>query len=102
MTKTHKENQRAFQDILEMLNPKQRIAVDTIEGPVMVIAGPGSGKTQLLAARIGNILTTTDTNAENILCLTFTDAAAVEMRDRLKRLIGPVAHKIHIFTFHSF
>ena len=102
MTKTHKENQRAFQEILDMLNPKQRIAVDTIEGPVMVIAGPGSGKTQLLAARIGNILTTTDTNAENILCLTFTDAAAVEMRDRLKRLIGPIAHKIHIFTFHSF
>ncbi len=102
MTKTHKENQRAFQEILDMLNPKQRIAVDTIEGPVMVIAGPGSGKTQLLAARIGNILTTTDTNAENILCLTFTDAAAVEMRDRLKTLIGPVAHKIHIFTFHSF
>ena len=102
MTKTHKENQRAFQQILDMLNPKQRIAVDTIEGPVMVIAGPGSGKTQLLAARIGNILTTTDTNAENILCLTFTDVAAVEMRDRLKTLIGPVAHKIHIFTFHSF
>ena len=102
MTTTHKENQRAFQEILDMLNPKQRIAVDTIEGPVMVIAGPGSGKTQLLAARIGNILTTTDTNAENILCLTFTDAAAVEMRDRLKTLIGPTAHKIHIFTFHSF
>ena len=102
MATTLKENQRAFQEILNMLNPKQRIAVDTIEGPVMVIAGPGSGKTQLLAARIGNILTTTDTNAENILCLTFTDAAAVEMRDRLKTLIGPMAHKIHIFTFHSF
>lgn len=102
MSKQHRENQAAFQQILDMLNPKQRIAVDTIEGPVMVIAGPGSGKTQLLAARIGNILTSTDTNAENILCLTFTDAAAVEMRDRLKTLIGPTAHKIHIFTFHSF
>lgn len=102
MSKAHKENQKAFEEIIERLNPKQRIAVDTIDGPVMVIAGPGSGKTQLLAARIGNILTNTDTNPENILCLTFTDAAAVEMRDRLKTLIGPIAHKIHIFTFHSF
>lgn len=102
MSKAHAENQKAFEEILERLNPKQRIAVDTIDGPVMVIAGPGSGKTQLLAARIGNILTSTDTGPENILCLTFTDAAAVEMRDRLKTLIGPIAHKIHIFTFHSF
>ncbi len=102
MSKAQTENQKAFQAILEMLNPKQREAVDTIEGPVMVIAGPGSGKTQLLAARIGNILSTTDSGPENILCLTFTDAAAVEMRDRLKTLIGPTAHKIHIFTFHSF
>jgi len=102
MSKVQQEAQKAFEEILQKLNPKQRIAVDSVEGPVMVIAGPGSGKTQLLAARIGNILATTDTNAENILCLTFTDAAAVEMRDRLKTIIGPTAHKIHIFTFHSF
>ena len=62
------------------LNPEQKLAVDTIEGPVLVIAGPGTGKTQILGARIGKILLETDTDPGNILCLTFTDAGAVTMR----------------------
>ena len=92
----------AFQRVLEQLNPAQREAVDHIEGPVLVIAGPGTGKTHILAARIGRILQETDTQAHNILCLTFTDAGVQAMRQRLLELIGPEAHRVHIYTYHSF
>ena len=91
-----------FRAELARLNPAQRAAVDAIEGPVMVLAGPGTGKTHLLAARIGNILLQTDAGAQNILCLTFTDAGVKAMRDRLLAFIGPEAHRVSIFTFHSF
>lgn len=92
----------AFLQALDQLNAAQRQAVDQIDGPVMVIAGPGTGKTHLLAARIGRILLDTDAQAANILCLTFTDAAVIAMRQRLLRFIGPEAHRIPIYTFHSF
>ena len=91
-----------FEENYRYLNPAQKSAVDCIEGPVMVIAGPGTGKTHILAMRIGNIRLKTDAHASNILCLTFTDAGAVAMRKKLLSLIGPEAHKIHIFTFHGF
>ncbi|HTR31176.1 MAG TPA: ATP-dependent DNA helicase [Puia sp.] len=91
-----------FQDEYRKLNEQQRLAVDSIEGPVMVIAGPGTGKTQILAARIGKILLETDTSPGNILCLTYTDAGAIAMRRRLLSFIGPDAYKVHIHTFHSF
>lgn len=91
-----------FQKILDDLNPAQRLAVEQIEGPVMVIAGPGTGKTHILAARIGKILLDTDTQPENILCLTFTDAGVFAMRQRLVKLLGISAYKINIHTFHSF
>ncbi len=86
----------------QQLNPAQRQAVDTIDGPVLVIAGPGSGKTELLGMRVANILRTTDTIPQSILCLTFTDAAAKNMRKRLRSLIGEDAYKVSIHTFHSF
>ncbi len=91
-----------FRETYQKLNPRQRIAVDTIEGPVMVIAGPGTGKTQILAARIGKILIETDALPENILCLTYTDAGAIAMRRRLQQFIGPDAYKVNIYTFHAF
>ena len=91
-----------FQEEYKKLNEQQRLAVDTIEGPVMVIAGPGTGKTQILAARIGKILLETDASPENILCLTYTDAGVVAMRRRLLSFIGPDAYKVHIYTFHAF
>ncbi|MEO7524576.1 MAG: ATP-dependent DNA helicase [Ferruginibacter sp.] len=91
-----------FQEEYERLNEQQRLAVDTIEGPVMVIAGPGTGKTQILAARIGKILLETDTLPQNILCLTYTDAGTIAMRRRLIQFIGPDAYKVNIHTFHSF
>ena len=91
-----------YQKVYRQLNPEQKAAVDTIEGPVMVIAGPGTGKTQILSARIGKILLDTDAGPDNILCLTYTDAGAVAMRRRLLGFIGPDAYKVHIFTFHAF
>src|SRR5207253_11213185 len=81
---------------------EQQQAVDAIEGPVMVIAGPGTGKTQILAARIGRILLDTDANPSNILCLTYTDAGVIAMRRRLQEFIGPDAYKVNIYTFHAF
>ena len=91
-----------FEEAYNNLNPQQKIAVDTIEGPVMVIAGPGTGKTQILAARIGKILLDTDALPENILCLTYTDAGAIAMRRRLLQFIGADAYKVNIYTFHAF
>ncbi|MEM9931013.1 MAG: ATP-dependent helicase, partial [Bacteroidota bacterium] len=92
----------SFAEAFARLNPSQRLAVNKIEGPVLVVAGPGTGKTQMLAARIGRILQTTDTRAANILCLTFTEAAVHAMRSRLLQWIGPEAHHVHIFTYHAF
>lgn len=94
--------QRKFTEEYQKLNPQQRQAVDTIEGPVMVIAGPGTGKTQILAARIGKILLDTDVLPENILCLTYTDAGTIAMRKRLVQFIGADAYKVNIYTFHAF
>ena len=91
-----------FTEVYNSLNAQQKEAVDTIEGPVMVIAGPGTGKTQILAARIGKILLDTDALPENILCLTYTDAGAIAMRRRLQQFIGADAYKVNIYTFHAF
>lgn len=99
---TLEQQKKQFNKIYTALNTQQKVAVDTIEGPVMVIAGPGTGKTQILSARIGKILLETDTAPENILCLTYTDAGAVAMRKRLLGFIGPDAYKVNIYTFHSF
>lgn len=96
------DQQRVFEEVYNGLNEAQKKAVDTIEGPVMVIAGPGTGKTQILGARIGKILLETDTAPENILCLTYTDAGAIAMRKRLMDFIGTAAYKVTIATFHSF
>ena len=93
---------KAFIAAKETLNEKQKKAVEEIYGPVMTVAGPGTGKTQLLAVRIGNILQQTDVNTNNILCLTYTEAGSMAMRDRLKKFIGPEAYNASIFTFHSF
>lgn len=99
----NQEEQKArFLEVYTGLNKEQKKAVDTIEGPVMVIAGPGTGKTQILGARIGKILLDTDAQPDNILCLTYTDAGAVAMRKRLLGFIGADAYKVHIYTFHAF
>ena len=91
-----------FKEDYDILNPEQRQAVDAIEGPVMVVAGPGTGKTQILTLRIANILQRTDTPPDAVLAITFTETAAKAMRDRLRRYIGADAYKVSIFTFHGF
>lgn len=96
------QNNTKFEQVYNSLNTNQKLAVDSIEGPVLVVAGPGTGKTQILSARIANILQRADLNPENILCITFTEAGAKEMRERIKRIIGRDAHKITITTFHGF
>ncbi len=91
-----------FDEMYKKLNVEQREAVDTIEGPVMVVAGPGTGKTQILTLRIANILRTTDTRPENILALTFTESGVASMRKRLAEIIGSRAYGVVISTFHGF
>jgi DNA helicase II / ATP-dependent DNA helicase PcrA len=91
-----------FRKIYGKLNKEQRRAVDAIEGPVMVIAGPGTGKTQILTLRIANILRKTDTSPDSILALTFTESGVFSMRKRLVEIIGSAGYRVHIHTFHGF
>lgn len=96
------QNQTAYETAKKTLNTAQKKAVETIYGPVLAIAGPGTGKTQVLALRIAEILQQTDTNPENILALTFTEAGVIAMRNRLRRFMGSTAHSVRICTFHGF
>lgn len=84
------------------LNEAQKQAVDTIEGPVMVVAGPGTGKTQVLSVRVANILKKSQVNPRNILCLTYTISGATAMRERLRSMIGAAAYGVNINTIHGF
>ncbi|GAB3919063.1 ATP-dependent helicase [Mucilaginibacter boryungensis] len=102
MQSTYQKYQQKFEEVLAGLNAEQLAAVNKMDGPVLVVAGPGTGKTQILAARIGKILLETDAQPNEILCLTYTDAGAVAMRKRLFEFIGPDAYRIHIHTFHAF
>jgi len=93
-----------YEQRLKNLNDSQREVMkpENLYGPVMVIAGPGTGKTEILGMRVATILHTTDTNPENILCLTFTDNGVIEMRQRLVEILGNDGYKVKIHTFHSF
>lgn len=91
-----------FEAAYKALNKEQKRAVDTIDGPVMVVAGPGTGKTQVLAIRIAHILEKTDVGADAILCLTFTRSGVSAMRKRLERYIKGASRDVHVNTFHSF
>lgn len=91
-----------FETEYKRLNKEQKLAVNSIDGPVMVVAGPGTGKTQILALRIANILKQPDHLADEILCLTFTNSGVKAMKNRLHEYIGNDADKVRISTFHSF
>ncbi len=84
------------------LNDAQRRAVDTIEGPVMVVAGPGTGKTQTVSLRVANILRRTQMRPSNVLCLTFSVSGATAMRERMRGIIGADAYGVTIATIHAF
>lgn len=84
------------------LNQNQKKAVEYLDGPLLVLAGPGTGKTQLLSEKVAYILNNTDTNPENILCLTFTESGATNMRQRLKSIVKKSADSVNIGTYHAF
>ncbi len=91
-----------FKEQIKKLNKEQKEAVEAIDGPVMVVAGPGTGKTQILALRIANILDKGAGEANEILCLTFTNSGVKAMKKRLEDYIAGEAGKVRIATFHSF
>ena len=88
-------------DYLQNLNPNQELAVTTVEGPLLVVAGAGSGKTRVLTTRIAHLIKAHHIPPYRIAAVTFTNKAAQEMRDRLHTLIGPSAGQVVMGTFHS-
>ncbi|MBU3911893.1 MAG: ATP-dependent helicase [Candidatus Omnitrophica bacterium] len=91
-----------FERFYKELNGEQKKAVDAIEGPVLVLAGPGTGKTQLLSVRAANIICQKKALPENLLILTYTNAAAKTMKERLARIIGIKGYDVQVGTFHAF
>lgn len=91
-----------FDRFYRELNDEQKQAVDSIEGPVLVLAGPGTGKTQLLSVRAANIIRQKKAIPENILILTYTNAAAKTMKERLAKIIGIKGYDVQVGTFHAF
>ncbi len=91
-----------FKEYYKKLNPSQKEAVDALNGPILILAGPGTGKTELLSVRAANIIHLKKANPENILILTYTNAASKAMKERLVKILGRHGYDIETCTFHSF
>ena len=88
-------------DILVTLNPAQREAVEAIKGPVLILAGPGSGKTKVITHRVAYLIGACGVSPNNIMAVTFTNKAAREMKDRLEQLLGQAVEALTLGTFHA-
>ena len=91
----------AGHDLVHDLNPSQQAAVEHRGGPLLIVAGAGSGKTRVLTRRIAHLLATGDANPGQILAITFTNKAAAEMKERVAELVGPASRAMTVSTFHS-
>src|SRR4030043_377785 len=88
-------------DVLAELNPAQREAVEIIDGPLLIVAGPGSGKTRVITHRIAYLIKVCGINPHRIMAVTFTNKAAREMQERLEKLLGQAAGDLTLGTFHA-
>ena len=94
-------NDFSSDELLQGLNPQQQEAVAYAGGPLLVIAGAGSGKTRVLTRRIAFLMARRSVKPYEILAITFTNKAAGEMKDRVTELVGPIAKSMWVSTFHS-
>ncbi len=88
-------------DVLAGLNPAQKQAVETIDGPLLIVAGPGSGKTRVITHRVAYLIKVCGINPHRIMAVTFTNKAAKEMKERLEKLLGQTAGDLTLGTFHA-
>src|SRR5690625_4147630 len=88
-------------ELLNTLNKEQQQAVKKTDGPLLIMAGAGSGKTRVLTHRIAYLIDEKEVAPRNILAITFTNKAAREMKDRVRRLVGPESEYMWVSTFHS-
>ncbi len=96
------DHTKLFEDRLKKLNQEQRRAVEETEGPVMVLAGPGTGKTEIIGMRAANIVKKSHIDPKNILIMTFTESGVKAIKTRLAEIMGPAGYGVNVSTFHGF